>query len=354
MAEPRKHSLLNNIQGLRGLAVLAVVLSHLLVIEGKYAGDRILPHFFQTGFAGVDLFFAISGFVMVYVAWANPAGFKTAFVFLFSRVGRIYPLYWLVSLAVLGLWLVRPDMVFSSSGGHVDLVRSFLLWPGRSFPLLQVGWTLIHEMYFYLVFTLLLLLPQKWRLAGLLLWAGGIIVFFATNKAAHGPLLTLISNPLTLEFIGGALAALVWQHWPGRFWLLALVAGGAFMGAAMVFADAYGPSDFWTSAVRPICFTPGVALLVYGAAGAETAGRRFFPILSWLGTQSYSLYLTHVLSLSAAGRIWALIARPGPWDNFLAMPVLLAIAIAAGQLVHVYAERPLLETVKTWRRSLFA
>lgn len=59
---------IQNIQGLRGVAVLFVVLFHLVPIEQKYGGSKaILPSLFHYGTFGVDLFFVISGFVMVAV-----------------------------------------------------------------------------------------------------------------------------------------------------------------------------------------------------------------------------------------------------------------------------------------------
>ncbi len=55
---------LENIQALRGVAVIMVVLFHLMTIEQKYGGDSILPGIMSVGLGGVDLFFVISGFVM--------------------------------------------------------------------------------------------------------------------------------------------------------------------------------------------------------------------------------------------------------------------------------------------------
>ena len=341
---------LDNIQALRGIAVLAVVLAHLASVEGKYAGDRILGSIFSTGLSGVDLFFAISGFVMVYVAWKAAPGLRSAAAFAFARITRIYPLYWLVSLMVLLVWLVRPQWVFASNP-QVELLASFLLWPSAHLPLLAVGWTLIHEMYFYLVFTLLVLLPRRWRLAALLGW-GVLVLGGALFGLAHGPVLRLVFHPLSFEFLGGALAALALERLGGRGWGLALGAGAVLFGAACALSLQAGP-HFWTSWHRAASFAPAGALIVYGAAGAERAGRVFSRALVWIGDQSYALYLSHVLSISALGRLWALFAQPGPWDNVLMLPVLLAGALLAGEGLHRYAEVPLLALARRWRRRLF-
>ena len=342
---------LGNIQALRGIAVLAVVLTHLQSVEHKYAGDRVLGDIFNVGLSGVDLFFAISGFVMVYVAWRNAQGWRASLSFLFARIGRIYPLYWLVSLIVLGVWTVRPDLVFSSNA-QVSLVRSFALFPYKYPPLLAVGWTLIHEMYFYLVFAGLVLLPMPFRKWGLALWGALVLGGFLWGAGNHGAALRLLTHPLSFEFMGGALAALAFSRFDGRGWKVALWLGSFWFAFACLISINMG-LGFWETWPRAASFTPAVSLIVYGAAGAEHAGLYFNRFLVWLGDQSYALYLTHVLSLSAAGRLWGIFARDGWWDNLLMLPLLLCLAVFAGEFTHRLIEMPLLGAVKRLRRRLF-
>ena len=73
------------------------------------------------------------------------------------RLKRIYPIYWVVSLLVLAVFLVRPEFVNSHSAHPPDVLASFLLLPQAGLPLLAVGWTLTYEMYFYILFGLALL-----------------------------------------------------------------------------------------------------------------------------------------------------------------------------------------------------
>ena len=120
---------LGNIQSLRGLAALMVVFSYLLVMEGKYAAHGLLGAWAHLGLAGVDIFFAISGFIMVYVAMRMGQGPKAWAEFLFARITRIYPLYWLISFAVLMVFLLRPDLVFSSVGGQPDIIKYYTQIP---------------------------------------------------------------------------------------------------------------------------------------------------------------------------------------------------------------------------------
>ena len=133
---------IQNIQALRGIAVLSVVFFHLLTIEQKYGGSRtILPDLFQFGLFGVDLFFVISGFVMVTVTRGKFQIPRQALRFIYHRVARIYPTYWVYSILVLIVFLLQPSWVNNSLGNQVDILSSFLLFPSRNLPLVMVGWS---------------------------------------------------------------------------------------------------------------------------------------------------------------------------------------------------------------------
>jgi peptidoglycan/LPS O-acetylase OafA/YrhL len=90
-----------SIQALRGIAALGVVAFHSLSIEQKYSnGDSLLPDFFRLGQSGVDLFFVISGFVMVTVTKERFKINGESMRFLWGRLSRIYPTYWFYFLLV--------------------------------------------------------------------------------------------------------------------------------------------------------------------------------------------------------------------------------------------------------------
>ena len=68
-----------------------------------------------------------------------------------------------------------------------------------------------------------------------------------------------------------------------------------------------------------------------------------------MGDASYSIYLSHLLTLNALGRLWAACARPGRWDNALALPILFLGTLAAGWVSYRWLERPLLTWFKARR-----
>jgi len=336
---------LTQIQMLRAVAAFLVLAAHLAVIETKYAIDPILPDWLSIGFAGVDLFFVISGFIMARLADDAARGPGAAGAFIVARAGRIYPLYWAVTAAVTALWLVRPDMVFSSNTAPPDLVRSFLLWPDEAPPILAVGWTLVHEMYFYVIFALVLLLPRQATLPALLLWAALVAGGYLAGLGATSPETRIAVHPLTFEFVAGALAGFAFPRHAAKFGNAALALGAIAIAAALAAIAATGlwrDDLFWMESwLRPTLFAVPGALLVFGLAARDLNGRAAPPLLAHLGDQSYALYLTHVLSLSAAGRIWQMLPQSAsPLDNIVALIALVLVAYLGAEIAFRLVDKP--------------
>lgn len=343
---------LTQIQLLRAVAAFFVLVAHLGVVEAKYAADPILPDWLSVGFAGVDLFFVISGFIMARLADKAARGRDAAGAFLLARAGRIYPLYWAVTAVVTALWLVRPDMVFSSNVAP-DLVRSFLLLPGDAPPILAVGWTLVHEMYFYAVFALVLLLPKRACVPALLVWGALIVGGHFVGLGTTSPEARLVFHPLTLEFITGALVGVGFPKYASKLGTAALATGVAALAmaiAALILTGLWRDNAFWTGSwLRPAIFAAPGALLVFGLAARDFIGRSARPLLAHLGDQSYALYLTHVLSLSAVGRIWQAVPQfKSPADNVIALTLLVFVAYLVAEIAFRLIDKPVHNIVRVF------
>ena len=283
---------LKSIQALRGLAALLVVFFHIrsLELEGIAENGLTEPGWiggvFTNGYAGVDLFFVISGFIMVFVTRDSGHGPKAAADFLFARATRIYPVWWAFA-AFMAAYMIGMhglsgygqgwDAISRSEPLGEYLFKSFLLVPQVEFPILGVGWTLVHEMYFYAVFTVFMLLPRK-LLPGLLgLWGALIIAgtFLGFAVGFAGNYRDLAFYPMTMEFILGAAAGLALTR--GWFWrngvvtLLAtlwLLAALCYQGLETRFTLEWG---------RVLWFGLPCAALVYGVGGLDVQRR-----LAWL------------------------------------------------------------------------
>lgn len=355
---------LNNLQALRAIAAYAVFFVHFEDIERNHGGAaRLLGPWADIGAWGVDLFFVLSGFVMVLVSTEKAGSLRNAGAFIWSRASRIYPLWWLCLSAIVVIWVVKPGIVYGGADTNPNLLKDYLLIPRDRSPLLQTGWTLIHEMYFYVIFTGLLLLPigHKGRLPILLGWGALITALSLIFNFQYGTLLALATHPMSLEFVMGALAAYAWKRFDGRAGFPILLLGIAWISAAICIElaqpnpERFADSNLALNWARTLMYGPGAAFLTYGAAGIEKRRNiRASGLSVDLGDWSYSLYLTHMLTVNAAGVVWAKVAQPGIWDNLIALPVILVFCTVCSWMTYRFFEQPVLRRTKAMGKQWFA
>ena len=339
---------IQNIQALRGIAVLAVVLFHFLYIEEKYGGsETLLPDVLQFGMIGVDLFFVISGFVMVTVTRGKFQKPKEAIRFIYHRLIRIYPIYWVYTLLLLIVYFIQRTCINNAQGNQVDILASFLLLPSHILPLVVVGWTLIHEVYFYLIFFIILLLtPERYLMYTVLLWGIGVGLLNFYVQTTH-PVIMLISHPLTIEFIAGCLLAIMYfkKDVKIRSEILLIIVGLGLATSVYGFlcyqniTGSIVPLGWW----RVIIFGFPASLTVYCLTIAERNGWVIHSSIIRVGDASCSIYLSHLLTISAFGRIWSLFSIDGVLDNIIMIPIILMLVLIVGFLSYLLVEKPLLK-----------
>lgn len=341
----------DSLQALRGIAALGVLFFHLRAVESKYIpGEAVLGTAAAHADAGVDLFFVISGFVMAHVGRGRFAGFSAAGVFLMKRAWRVLPLYWLFTTLTVVLMMTFPAIV-NSSYPDQSVIRSYLLIPHTQLPVLAVGWTLIHEAYFYIVFAIAIAIIAERALTVCLMgWAAVIAYAHIDGYQQMTPLRQLLISPLTLEFIVGVLVGLHWRKLPRKLAFAMMIAGIAlYLAAAVGFADPSASApDPW---LRTATFGTASVLLVLGWVMRESGGGRSAPsVLVALGNSSYSLYLSHVFIISAVGRLWAAAVPGQSWGHHLLFVIVAAASgCIAGHLIHRWIELPLLNLAhRSW------
>ncbi|MFN3911285.1 acyltransferase family protein [Hyphomonas sp.] len=279
---------LQSVQALRGIAALLVVLVHgaaferMLISENGLQESPLISGLFLSGYGGVDLFFVISGFIMVWVTRNAGHGAAASADFLFARLLRVYPLWWMAA-GLMVVYALNIQLLSTLATGEIAedpvrysqayLAKSFLLIPQFDFPVLAVGWTLVHEVYFYAVFALLMLLPRGLLPWALLVWGGlvvsaSLIGLTAPTATNH---LTLAAHPMTMEFIFGAAAALIVTsgiRWRGG--LITLFASLWLTSSLCL----QGPPDAHTMLWgRVLLFGLPCTALVYGVATLDARGR---------------------------------------------------------------------------------
>ncbi len=356
---------LQGIQLLRAFAALLVVAVHMGGVEIKYAeqlgmGDSsLLRSWTRNGIFGVDLFFVISGFIMVYVTQTNDTD-RQPLKFLHRRVLRIYPTWWLFAgLALIGLLVMGVGSSASEyieHGGSGYIVKSLLLIPQPFVPVLSVGWTLIHEMYFYIVFALLLALRLPNLLGFLAVWAALVILgayLLEANPHARN-IAELAAHPLTLEFIAGCVTG--WLFLNRRLFRPGLVFAVGLTLFLCAFFLSPAPTPFTLKWGRVLVTTIPCAMMVYGMAGLQPYLKGpLVGALARVGDWSYSLYVSHFLTLLAlpivlaklAGIMgatsWLSLGQPGIIDNVIYIAFSLIACLIVAALGYYLFERPVLQ-----------
>lgn len=324
-----------SIQVLRAIAALAVVVAHLW--PALYSvGYNDFPNFL-VGAAGVDLFFVISGFVIVYSSEQFFGQFGASAYFFARRLVRIVPLYWgATTVWLLGLWLIGHWERDGVSWQNV--FASYAFWPTRlTTPVLGVGWTLNYEMFFYAIFAVAVIFSRRAAVVAVTVFFLVLIWYVRhATLASDNPLLRW-ANPLIYEFAYGMFIALAFREGLRipRWAALAMVAGGLAM-IAWTGMDASGI----TIIPRHMIWGGGAAAVVAGAVLAPYAQKppsvplRF---AAWGGDASYALYLSHPITAAVAGRVLIkLVDHPSKW--ILAGFILVASLIAAA-FVHLIERR---------------
>lgn len=325
---------LHSIQVLRAVAALMVLSCHIGSIEGLYTSMRFLP---EWGMYGVDLFFVISGFVMAHTTrpdWGNP---KALVPFLLKRIGRIYPVYWQFTAVILVVMLIAPTAMNMTEAMRPSILKSLLLWPQIPDPLLGVGWSLVYEMYFYLVFCLAFVLPRAWLLWGFVLWYLVLlmVVAFGGRVGEYPAELKLITSPLAFEFMLGCVLA--WVYNMGKQVSVVLLVCIALLWCAGMGATSI-PNGY-DAARHVLCAGVPATFLLYAVLMLER--RWMFPgWLRALGDASYSLYLCHSLILSALGKLWQTLHPEGVMLHGLFIVVCAIVPIMVALANYRYFERP--------------
>jgi exopolysaccharide production protein ExoZ len=125
MQAPSPHRNLTTLQSLRGFAALAVCIAHLQGVEAKLGGSLILGKWAEIGFAGVDLFFVISGFVMAWVTRADQGHIAAIPRFYLHRFARIYPLWWCLLPSLQSGWSDPIGFTQASSYNQTCCVHTY-------------------------------------------------------------------------------------------------------------------------------------------------------------------------------------------------------------------------------------
>jgi peptidoglycan/LPS O-acetylase OafA/YrhL len=345
---------LDILQVFRGIAATLVVLFHLTWYGGQdppflqrfmpwlpiLPPDSHRPGVLLFGHSGVDFFFTLSGFVMVWGYGADAGRARRAWPFLRARLLRIYPTYWAIVLLTLPLYFFYPHPGMNQKVLEPStLLRGLALYGDGPFPVPPAS-TLPYELLLYLFFTSLLLFGWRVFTVTALAWAGLIFAqFHGWRPLGYHPMLLSLSM---IEFLLGSLGAVLVLRFRPRLgatwlWIVAavLLVIGVVDSAEVLIGDHHNIRNF---------ALPYLALILAGV-GYELGGPRCYPrLLMLLGNASYSIYLSHYFLLWILLGLFA--SHPqirGVLGHDLERIVVCLITLAIGVLCWALIERPLHE-----------
>lgn len=318
-----KSSRIEGIQAMRALASCMVLFFHICAISqfDEYSDiqrTKILS-VFSNYWAGVDLFFCISGFIIFYSYSRKKLEISS---FLKGRVVRIIPSYYLVTtITIIGYLYDKANSELSIS--HIIRSYSLLVNLENGNPILAVGWSLQFEFLFYLLFCSIYVRKRKFNFV---FFSAGILMF------------TLIPGIglLFVEFFLGALAfilseKIIWNPFVIRTLIFAILVG--------IGIELHYLSSFQLHTYRILVLGVPFAFLVLLCSKLESV----HPQIIRVGDLSFSLYLTHTFSMTLIIKI---LEKTNTDLSFVVFLITVIICIISSHLFWKYIELPITENLK--------
>lgn len=304
--------MLLSIQYLRGIAAIYVVLYHFRI----YLNDNLLIKnlgdvLFDYGYFGVDLFFMISGFVIV-LSTEKKSEKKD---FIIKRLFRIYPVYlFILSIYIYLDWdhIINIDLLKSIFFIHLNYLKPA---PFYGYSIITTAWTLSYEIIFYFLFFISFSISHKYRVlicTILITFLFAIINLYFNNNFAYSAygsinynglfcgLLKILSSQMIFEFIFGMILYVIYKNINFKLYLMPIIGIVFLFSIVLIISPANSGHGVFNIGLG--CF-----FLLFSLIFLEKNHNIFIikPLI-FLGNISYSLYLSHLL-------VYRLILR----DNFL-------------------------------------
>lgn len=343
---------LSFIQGCRAVAALAVVLyhAHTWMIPSVLYPGAVIWRFFDAGHAGVELFFVLSGFIMMLSHGADFGRPNRFSLFLEKRFIRIYPVYW-VALSALIVGHLIMGIKDDSQTAIQDIIFAFALLPTENNSILTVAWTLSHEILFYLIFGFFII-NRSIGLYAIVFWALSsilhtVIFVFDVIDGSDYPL-NFFFSPFALLFVGGMICARHYARLSPKGATALLLVGliaTVVIGYTDVVFDVPERQGAW-----PVFYGLAAMAILSAGAALEGHGRLAVPrAVTYLGDASYSIYLAHAPAMMFLSLV-ALKLGLAPLLSPAAMFALLCLGgVASGLIFHRVVEAPAIAALR--RRS---
>lgn len=291
--------------------------------------------FVLAGHSGVEFFFVLSGFIMAHIHWKDIGHPEAAPRYFYNRFARIFPLFWVVLLLTALGQIALVGQLEPNLSNPSSLIRAILLFPFDGYPPVAVAWTLSHELLFYVILGLALILGRVGLLALGVWW--GVCLLLLLLGEPDDYLLVFLFSPYNLLFGFGMVAAKLYQKMP------LLVASLCFVGGLLIFMITVLFDETLSQSFRPLFYGLGALGVIGGAARLETMGflkpNRF---LVYFGDASYSTYLIHSSAMAGVAVGFSHAVSNQSFSPISIAAFLLVVGNIAGIGLYHFIERPLL------------
>ncbi|MDD9340288.1 MAG: acyltransferase [Providencia heimbachae] len=351
---------IKTLQYLRGIAALSVVFYHyrwFLNSSNQLDIPNLGDILFTSGAFGVDLFFIISGFVIILSTEKDIGLYKNSLSFTLKRIFRIYPI--LLFFVLISIFIKKPDLIPSIKSLIPIQLDYSSKPPYFGYNVLIVAWTLTYELFFYLIFLISMMLNHKYRgviccflilfmfIVTQYVFSGGITLNAYQSQNINLPVyfsapLSLISSPMILEFCLGIVAYYIYKHTKKEdnaerepyniisacfilFLFIILITHTKFSGHGVL---KWGLTSFLLV----------VSITIY----EKKFNCKNYPSLLFLGSISYSIYMSHIPLLMLVNVIANYVNTTG----FPLMAIAIIIVIIASTLTYFLIEKPAIKCCK--------
>lgn len=338
-----------SLQSGRAIAAIVVVLYHLglTLAADKYFGTDIFKIPFSFGMLCIDSFFVLSGFI---ICTAHSKDFSKPHrlgSYLSKRFIRVFPVFWAIFFVVFFIAVAIPatrdtvphDLSVLAKGLFL-IAQDKNVVGGTGAPVITVAWTLHHEVFFYLLFGLLII--SKWFLPVLVaLWVGLKLIYMDTEQPF---LISFLLSPYLWLFAIGMLVAMINKSKKVVIEKPMRLAGLAVLIFVVVASVTVDDATF-TNDGRTMLYGIAAGFLAIGLVRAEDKGQVVMGNrwMQLLGNASFVLYLIHYPVLSIVCKVAMILGmgKLGMLGAFITYFGTFTVCVVVAIAFHLWVEKPL-------------
>ena len=345
MSKEKKLSKIDTLQAIRAFASIAVMLFHGTQIIHERLDYLFLNNLFIAGFSGVDIFFVLSRFIILYTSNSNSIDSS---IFLKKRFIRIYPIYWLVTLLLVIAFFISPSTENAHKNDLYTILGSITLFPQKDY-VIGVAWTLTYEVIFYLFFAFTYFRKPRYLFYGFCPWIISILLVFIFNIKTNIHSIDILLNPVILNFALGCLVAFIYNRYKYN-----TNAGWYFWIGLILFTVSWlfyyqlnlNHSNLLSNDIsRVYLFGLPATVLIFGSLYLKNNVPKW---LVYLGDASYSLYLVHGTVLSILIKIIIKFNLSSQFINFYGALSLFVTTLILSCCFYSFIEKNLIKLIKSY------